>query len=636
MFIQKLDQQLSNQIAAGEVVERPASVVKELIENSLDAGGNQIQVELSKGGIELIRIRDNGSGIHPDDLSLALERHATSKIQNFEDLEHVASLGFRGEALASIAAISRLKIATAVEDAESGFAVSAEGGYIKEDNIPTSHPQGTTIDIKDLFYNTPARRKFLRSERTEFQHVEKIIQRLALSRFNVGFTLKHNDKTVLHAPIADTINAKEKRLRDILGKAFMEEAIAIEFESAGMRLWGWIALPKFTRSQADMQYFYVNGRFIRDKLLMHAARQAYHDVLFHGRHPAYVLNLECSPAIVDVNVHPTKHEVRFRDSRTIHDFVFRAVHNALEQVRPGVEPSFDEEPVEPTTESLESARKTGGSNNASEPLSSTMTTSSESKPYYKPVSSDEKPMTYRKPLVFEPRHQDKFGFVAREQMRVYKELNDAAVETVNAAETAVEGNPKSHILGTPIAQLHDIYILSQTEEGLVIVDMHAAHERILYERLKKQLGESNLICDQLLVPLSITLNKEEMQCWQDNSEVFLTAGLTIEQMGETDIVVREVPIILKNKDIEQLIRDVLTDLLVGHPSRRLQETVNAILGTIACHAAVRAHHKLTIPEMEALLRDMETTENSGCCNHGRPTWTKMSLQELDKLFLRGQ
>lgn len=611
MYIQKLDQQLSNQIAAGEVVERPASVVKELVENSLDAGSTDITVELSKGGMALIRIRDNGSGIHPDDLSLALERHATSKISSFDDLEHVASLGFRGEALASIAAISRLKIATSIEHAESGFAVIADGGHITERNIPVSHPQGTTIDVSDLFYNTPARRKFLRTERTEFQHVEKILQRLALSRFRVGFTLIHNDKTILSAPIAATTAQQEKRLRHILGDAFMDEAIAIEFEASGMRLWGWIALPSFTRAQADMQYFYVNGRFIRDKLLMHAARQAYHDVLFHGRHPAYILNLDCNPAIVDVNVHPTKHEVRFRDSRSIHDFVFRAIKNALEQIRPG-----KKDTVEIKNDTLEIKQEC--------------------------ATSPEIPYTHATPR--QPITQDNFAFAAREQVKIYNRLSrPETIETTKSAIATTESTiatkapPKpSHALGTPIAQLHDIYILSQTEEGLVIVDMHAAHERILYERLKKELNNSSLVCEKLLVPLSITLNREEMQCWQDNQEVFLAAGLSVEQMADNSIILREIPLILKNKDVPQLLRDAIADLLTHDHTKRLQENVNAILGTIACHAAIRAHHKLTLPEMAALLRDMETTENSGCCNHGRPTWTKMSMQQLDKLFLRGQ
>lgn len=604
MYIEKLDQQLSNQIAAGEVVERPASVVKELVENSLDAGSTHVSVELTKGGMESIRIRDDGCGIHPQDLCLALERHATSKIHTFADLEHVASLGFRGEALASIGAVSRMKISSAIEHAESGFSIAAEGGHIKEQQVPIAHPQGTTIDVNELFYNTPARRKFLRSERTEFQHVEKILQRLALSRFSVGFTLKHNQKTIIHTPSAMTQVAQEKRLKEVLGAAFMEETIAIEFAAAGMRLWGWIALPAFTRSQADMQYFYVNGRFIRDKLLMHAAKQAYHDVLFHGRHPAYVLYLECDPAVVDVNVHPTKHEVRFRDSRTIHEFVFRGIQNALQQIRPAHETTD-----EPMTESA-----------AAVPVAATI----------KPQATTFSNMSSSQPV-----KQTGFGFVGQEQMKVYKELGDVAV-SMQSPQHKTEAQSQTFALGTPLAQLHDIYILAQTTEGLVIVDMHAAHERILYEQMKRQLQQSTLVCEHLLVPLSITLNNEEMQAWQEHSELFLTVGLTVEQLGDTSIVVREVPAILKNKNIEQLIRDVISDLLVDDNSQRLQETANHILATISCHAAVRAHHKLTIPEMSALLRDMETTENSGCCNHGRPTWTKLSMQQLDKLFLRGQ
>lgn len=602
MFIERLDQQVANQIAAGEVVERPASVVKELVENSLDAGSTDITVELLKGGLEQIRIRDNGCGIHPDDLSLALERHATSKIHTFADLEHIASLGFRGEALASIAAVSRLKIASAVEGAESGFSIAAEGGFIKSQREPIAHPQGTTIEVNELFYNTPARRKFLRTERTEFQHVEKILQRLALSRFNVGFTLKHNHKIVFKAPIAHTQVAEEKRLREILGAAFIDETVAIEFSVAGMRLWGWIALPAFTRSQADMQYFYVNGRFIRDKLLLHAARQAYHDVLFHGRHPAYVLYLECDPAVVDVNVHPTKHEVRFRDSRTIHELVCRGIKNALQQLKPG----------EPTL---------------------TVSTPSWSPPPHSP-----QPHVARSAPVIaatsysEPTHQAGFGFDAKQQVDVYKELGQPLADPI-PVETNISA---SHTLGTPIAQLHDIYILSQTAEGLIIVDMHAAHERILYEQLKQQLQQSALPTEHLLVPLSITLNKEEMTVWQQHSSLFATVGLALLQLGDTVLAVREVPVILKNKNIEQLVRDVLSDLIADNTSDRLQHTINHILATIACYAAVRAHHKLTLAEMSALLRDMETTKNSGCCNHGRPTWTALSLRELDKLFLRGQ
>lgn len=592
MSIRQLDEQLSNQIAAGEVVERPASVVKELIENSLDAKSTQIIVDIERGGQELIRIRDNGSGIMRDELPLALARHATSKIATFSDLEHVASLGFRGEALASIAAVSRLKISSTVADAESGFALTCEGGTIKHSAEPIAHPHGTTIDVRDLFYNTPARRKFLRTERTEYQHIESILQRLALSCFNVGFQLTHNQKSQLRLPIAETNIAREKRLVEVLGQPFVDEALAIEFRAAGMRLWGWIAMPGFTRSQADMQYFYINKRFIRDRLLMHAAKQAYHDVLFHGRHPAYILYLECDPAIVDVNVHPTKHEVRFRDSRTIHDFVMRAIKDALSQVRP----------CDHTVE-------------ARVPEAATVV------PEQSYVRS--KQISYVEPMA-----QQSIPLNVRAQVSHYQKLCAAPEMPV-----AVAAEP---VLGTPIAQLHDIYILAQNERGLVIVDMHAAHERILYERLKQQLSASKLTIEPLLVPITVRLNKDEIACCLENTSTFATIGIVIEQLSDDSIAIREVPSILKNKPIAQLVRDVIADLLVHQSDRRLNETINHILATVACHAAVRAHHKLTIPEMAALLRDMEHTDNSGCCNHGRPTWTELPLPALDKLFLRGQ
>lgn len=605
MSIHQLDELLSNQIAAGEVVERPASAVKELIENSLDANSTQITVEIERGGQDLIRIRDNGSGILPDELPLALARHATSKIATFSDLEHVASLGFRGEALASIAAVSRLKLCSTVAGAESGFALTCEGGQISDSKEPIAHVQGTTVEIRDLFYNTPARRKFLRTERTEYQHIETIIQRLCLSRFDVAFHLLHNEKTQLRLPIADTTLAQEKRLIEVLGQPFVDEALAIEFRAAGMRLWGWIAMPGFTRSQADMQYFYINGRFIRDKLLMHAAKQAYHDVLFHGRHPAYILYLECDPTIVDVNVHPTKHEVRFRDSRTIHDFVMRAIKDALSQVRPQ-DHAIDEMPLTTVAES-------------SAPV------------VEQPVVIPER-TAITPSLQSAPVQQRSMPLNVKAQVAQYQKLCAEPEELMVTASEPVS----EPFLGTPIAQLHDIYILAQNERGLVIVDMHAAHERILYEKLKQQLDTSNLASEKLLVPITFKLNKAEMACCLDNASTFAATGIVIEELGDDSVAIREIPSILKNKDIEQLCRDVIADLLVHQSDRRLAETINHILATVACHAAIRAHHKLTIPEMAALLRDMENTDNSGCCNHGRPTWTELSMPALDKLFLRGQ
>lgn len=592
MHIEKLDPLVSNQIAAGEVIERPASVVKELIENSLDSGCTNLIIEIDKGGVELIRIRDDGAGIHQDDLSLALERHATSKIKTFADLEQIGSLGFRGEALASIAAISRLKIMTTKEGAPSGFSITCEGGQIFDQGAPVAHPRGTTVEVCDLFYNTPARRRFLKAERTEFQSIEKMLRRLALSCFDVGFTLTHNQKTVLHIPVADTKVAQEKRLNEVVGAEFRHNSLGIEFEAMGMRLWGWIAAPGFNRSQADLQYFYINGRFVRDRLLIHAAAQAYQDILFNGRHPAYVLYLDCDPSIVDVNVHPTKNEVRFRDSRTIHDFVFRAIKNALEQVKPGM-------PV-----------------NVPNSLSSEI----------------------ERPMHEADVKQHDFTFHEAHHVRSYAPKQPVANQNYSdfLIQELAPIYQKIVSLGTPIAQLHDIYILAQNNDGLIIVDMHAAHERIVYEELKNQINNAKLVIESLLIPVSVTFNREEMQCWADNQESLASIGLLTEPLGEHTVLIREIPAILKGKALEVLLRDTVSDLLMNQTSTRLQEQANQILATVACHAAVRAHHRLTLTEMSKLLRDMETTPNSGCCNHGRPTWAQLSMKELDGLFLRGR
>lgn len=598
MHIKQLDQQLSNQIAAGEVIERPASVVKELIENALDAGSTQITIEVERGGQNLIRIRDNGCGIYPEELQLALERHATSKIGTFEDLEHVGSLGFRGEALASISAVSRVRLTSAIAGAEAGCQILCEGGQFSSVS-PAAHPQGTTIEVKDLFYNTPARRKFLRSERTEISHIETIVQRLCLSRFDASFTLRHNEKVLINSPSATAQVAREKRVREVLGPAFMDAAVGIEFEAAGLKLSGWIAAPGFNRSQADLQFFYINHRFVRDKLLMHAARLAYQDVLFNGRHPAYVLFLDCDPAVVDVNVHPTKHEVRFRDSRTIHDFVFRALQDAIRQVKTSHQPTASIETSEPLSADLVSSVSTRYAATVAPSL------------IQRPLSQSASP---------------------HEQLL----LHASSSTTQPVGHHAQTSNTFSPPLGSAVAQLHDIYILAQNEKGLIVVDMHAAHERILYERLKQQLSEASLISEPLLVPITLSINKQEMMAWETDQSALLAAGLLVEQMSESSLVIREVPSILKKKDVAQLIRDVLADWVANDKSQRLQENVNHILATVACHAAIRAHHRLTIAEMNQLLRDMEMTENSGCCNHGRPTWTQLSMKALDQLFLRGQ
>lgn len=606
MHIRQLDQQLSNQIAAGEVIERPASVVKELVENAIDAGSTHITIDIERGGQDLIRIRDNGCGIYPDELGLALQRHATSKISSFDDLERVGSLGFRGEALASISAVARVKLTSAVTNAESGYQLSCDGGVFG-DVAPAAHPQGTTIEVKDLFFNTPARRKFLRSERTEFKHIETIVQRLCLSQFNVGFTLRHNEKVIINAPAATQQAGREKRVREVMGAAFMDAAVGIEFEAAGLKVSGWIAAPGFNRSQADLQFFYINHRFVRDKLLMHAARLAYQDVLFNGRHPAYILCLDCDPAIVDVNVHPTKHEVRFRDSRTVHDFVFRALQDAIRQVKVSHQPTAQVEEVSAPEDALVSPPR-----------------------QYQHIPSAHS----SRPVLSQPQSAMRSPSQLTEQLPLQAGDVSAVIEAQEPASTQSGMSPP---LGTAIAQLHDIYILAQNEKGLIVVDMHAAHERILYERLKHQLAEASLSSEPLLVPISVSLNKTEMAAWEADQSALLAAGVVVEQMSETSLVIREVPSILKKKDVAQLVRDVIADWIANHgKSRRLQESVNHVLATVACHSAVRAHHRLTIPEMNQLLRDMESTENSGCCNHGRPTWTQLSMKALDQLFLRGQ
>ena len=591
--IQQLDDQLANQIAAGEVIERPASVIKELIENSIDAGATKISVEIEQGGLELIRVRDNGSGIHPQDLNLALSRHATSKIKTYEDLENVGSLGFRGEALSSIAAVSRFKMISTVPNSDSGFCIVAEGGHANAGAVPIAHPVGTTIDVRNLFYNTPARRKFMKAERTEFKHIEKMLQRIALSHFHVSFQLKHNGKLVFNYKAATSQQEQELRVSEALSVEFMQNALAIEFESAGLALKGWVALPKYNRAQNDMQFCYLNGRFIRDKLIAHAMREAYHDVMFHGRFPAYLIYLSMDPAHVDVNVHPTKHEVRFRESNTVHDFVRRGVKDALEQMRPGkpLSDAWVEESCEDEAPIFETPK-----------------------------------MMERKPTVS----------IVREQIESYKTL-DPKPQQSKIFEIETECNDsKNHPLGYAIAQLHDIHILAQNEKGLIVVDMHAAHERILYEKMKQQIDSEGLASQSLLIPLHIELSKDEMECWQQDQAAFKELGFDTEAIGPETISIRSLPKLLQKKNLKQLIKDMLAELIQKSRSSRVKHTVNEILATIACRASVHAHRHLTLPEMNAVLREMEQTKHGDHCNHGRPTWVEFSLKDIDKWFLRGR
>jgi DNA mismatch repair protein MutL len=603
--IQLLSPRLANQIAAGEVVERPASVVKELIENCLDAGATRIDIDLELGGTRQIKLRDNGSGILKEDMPLALSRHATSKIKNLEDLEGVHSLGFRGEALASIASVARVTLTSSTGG--EGWKATVDGREMDVDVTAAAHPQGTTIEVRDLFFNTPARRKFLRTEKTEFNHVAETVKRQALSRFDAAYQLRHDGKVIYSLKQADTLAEKQRRVATVCGSAFMDQALSIEAEAMGLRLSGWVALPTFSRSQADLQYFFVNGRVVKDKLVTHAIRQAYRDVLFHGRHPAYVLYLELDPKVVDVNVHPTKYEVRFRDGRSVHDFLFRALHKALADVRP------DEQ-----LPANELAQQPMGSEHA--PLQQNMGLGYQSSPV---TGVNEKIAAYQQ--LQQPAGSMSAGSAFAAQ--------PSAIPTM---EEMSAGNAEIPPLGFAIAQLKGIYILAENANGLVVVDMHAAHERIIYERMKQSRDQQGIQAQPLLVPQTIAVSDREANCAQEHNEVFSGLGFTVERMSEESLVVRQVPVMLANANVEQLVRDVLSDILMLQSSDRILASMDEILSTMACHGSVRANRQLTIPEMNGLLRDMEITERSGQCNHGRPTWTQMSLSELDKLFLRGQ
>ncbi|MBE0485552.1 DNA mismatch repair endonuclease MutL [Marinobacter sp.] len=626
--IQLLSPRLANQIAAGEVVERPASVVKELVENALDASASRVDIEVEQGGVKLIRVRDDGSGIDESDLPLALSRHATSKILTLDDLEAVGTLGFRGEALASISSVSRLSLTSRTEHQEAAARVEVEGRDMDARISPAAHPVGTTVEVRDLFFNTPARRKFMRTEKTEFNHVEECIRRQALSRFDAGFTLRHNQRVVQSLRPAESAVDKERRIGSLCGQQFVDNAVIIDAEATGLRLWGWVALPTFSRSQSDLQYFFVNGRVIRDKLVGHAVRQAYRDVLYNNRHPAFVLYLDVDPATVDVNVHPTKHEVRFRDGRLVHDFIFRTLHRALADVRPddqlrgAAAQSFGREPAMPSAGSPAPALAGYGAQPS--PVSE--------------QASAQGGFGHSAPL---PRQQE---WKASDQMGFYQSLNEGG--GVAPAPGGYTPQPMSITppqdsadeppLGYAIAQLHGVYILAQSRAGMIVVDMHAAHERITYERMKRALVEQDLKSQPLLVPLSLAVSQKEAALAETHGEELQQLGLQIERIGPETLAVRQMPALLRGADTEQLVRDVLADLIEHGQSDRVEAVTHELLGTMACHGSVRANRQLTIPEMNSLLRDMEATERSGQCNHGRPTWTLVTLSELDKLFLRGR
>lgn len=621
--IHLLSPRLANQIAAGEVVERPASVIKELLENSLDAGARRIDVEVEQGGVKLLRVRDDGCGIPSDDLPLALARHATSKIRDLDDLERVMSLGFRGEALASISSVARLTMTSRTADADQAWQVETEGRDMEARVQPAAHPVGTSVEVRDLFFNTPARRKFLRAEKTEFEHLQEVIRRLALARFDVAFHLRHNGKTVFALHEARDEISRARRVASVCGSAFLEQALPIQVERNGLHLWGWVGLPTFSRSQADLQYFYVNGRMVRDKLVVHAVRQAYRDVLYNGRHPTFVLFLELDPAAVDVNVHPTKHEVRFREGRTVHDFLYGTLHRALGEVRPEDQlaaPAAVAPVVRPT--GLE-AGEFGPQGEMS--LAANVLERSVAEPAWRPTASSGG---------YAPPSRPAGPVGTAEAQAAYREyfapLPDSA--PVSLPESQGDIPP----LGYALAQLKGIYILAENAQGLVLVDMHAAHERITYERLKIAMASEGLKGQPLLVPESLAVSQREADCAEEHAAWFQRLGFELQRLGPETLAIRQTPALLKQAEVSQLVRDVLSDLLEYGTSDRIQAHLNELLATMACHGAVRANRRLTVPEMNGLLRDMEQTERSGQCNHGRPTWTQLGMDDLDKLFLRGR
>ena len=596
--IHPLPPALVNQIAAGEVIERPASVVKELVENSLDAGAQRIEIDIEEGGARLIRVRDDGVGIDADDLPLAVAAHATSKIASFEDLEKVATLGFRGEALPSIASVARFALTSRTRAAQHAWRIEVDGGKPHVQR-PAQHAAGTTIEVRDLFYNVPARRKFLRAERTEFNHIDDLVKSIALAHRDVEFRLSHDGKPVrLYKPVRGA-DETTRRVGDVLGDAFVANSLRVEHAGAGLALSGWVGLPTASRAQADQQYFHVNGRLVRDRVVAHAVRQAYADVLFHGRHAAFVLFLETDPAQVDVNVHPAKSEVRFREARLVHDFLYRTLHEALAGTRAGANAPTAEAAAQAPAWSAAYRTQGGLGLAVSEPL-----------------------VDYAALL----------GTPAYARAAVAGGPDTMQPAATNASLAANDLPP----LGFAIAQLHGVFVLAQNAHGLVIVDMHAAHERITYERLKAAREGEGIRSQLLLVPLGIAVSEREAATVEEHAERFAELGFDIVRSGLQAISVRRVPTLLAAGDVPQLVRDVIGDLAAHGSSRRIEEAGNELLSTMACHGSVRANRRLSLPEMDALLREMEATERSAQCNHGRPTWVQLGMHELDRLFLRGR
>ncbi len=615
MRIKQLPPKLVNQIAAGEVIERPSSVVKELLENSIDAGATRVEIDVEQGGVKLIRIRDNGCGMSREELPLALDRHATSKIASLDDLESVRTMGFRGEALPSIASVSQLTVTSKGQGEEQAWAIKADGSEQLPDISPASHPQGTTIEIRDLFFNVPARRKFMKTERTEFNHIDTLVKRIALSTPHLGITLRNNGKVVTQLRAADHRQEMEKRVASLCGPAFMEQCLYVDHEAAGLKLRGWVGLPTFSRSQADLQYFFVNGRIVRDKLVTHAVKQGYQDVMYHGRHPAYVLHLDIDPKLVDVNAHPTKYEVRFRESRMVHSFLFSTLNKLLADTKAGSNEAGAARNIE--------LHQLGQSNSGSGSLSAFNTGVMPQAP----MGLQDGGMGVNEPS---PSYQSVF---AGNNDRGSYPVSSVQMAQVHAVAEA-EGH--DHPLGYALAQLHGLYVIAQNQQGMIIVDTHAAHERVTYEKLKVAYEQQGIQAQPLLVPAAIAVSEKEADIAEQSAQAFTQLGFELTRNAPESLLIRQIPVLLGNGDAEALVRDVLADLIAHGSSERIKEAVNEVLSTMACHGSVRANRQLSLPEMNALLREMEATERSGQCNHGRPTWTQLTVDQLDKLFMRGQ
>ena len=661
--IAALPDHLVNQIAAGEVVERPANALKEIVENSIDAGATAIEVELAGGGIRLIRVSDNGGGIHPDDIELALHRHATSKIKTLNDLEHVASMGFRGEGLASIASVSRLTLTSRQDGSAHATQVKAEDGKLSSPTA-AAHPVGTTIEAAELFFNTPARRKFLKSENTEYAHCATMLERLALAHPHIAFSLKRDGKQVFKLPA----QSLHERIAAIVGEDFQAASLEIDSGNGALRLYGAIAKPTFAKGKTDKQYCFVNHRFVRDKVMLHAVKQAYRDVLHNALTPAFVLFLDLPPEAVDVNVHPTKTEIRFRDSQQVHQLVFHTLNKALADTRAdltesvgnagevlheitGIRPTATSSENEPSefhpnpTASSENIFATAPSTHTSEPRNAFSSGKTAPMPYQAARAPQQRSLSLRESRAALNTYAELFKNTAADEADIeLAQFEQARFGTTSATSSenpahTFSDDPKPELppLGFAIAQLLGIYILAQAEDSLLLIDMHAAAERVNYEKMKRQRQENgNLQSQRLLIPVTFAASHEECATLADHADTLAGFGLELSDMGGNTLAVRAVPAMLGKADVVSLAKDVLGELAQVGSSQTIEEHENHILATMSCHGSVRAGRQLTLPEMNALLRDMENTPRSNQCNHGRPTWVKLTLKELDALFLRGQ